>query len=178
MLALEGNFAQRQDRFRGGLLVGAPDNGILIDEASLPDRTPCAEPEHAGFRLACHGLRLGTFGIQHQKIACCLVREDASFRRHIIFHVSVAIEMIRGDVEDNGDSGMKLDDGFQLETGDFQHVPAFVRTLRHQRNDRQANVAAHLGGLAAGAKNFSAKCRRCRLAVRSRDGEDFAVQKA
>ena len=106
-----------------------------------------------------------------------LILEDACFRGHIILHIAVAIEVVGRDVEDDGDIGMKVDDGFQLKAGDLKHIPGLRRALRDQRNHRQSNVAADLGRLAAGAKYFSAKCGGGCLAVRSGDGENVALQK-
>ena len=65
------------------------------------------------------------------------------------------VQVIRGDVQDNGYRRVKLIGCFKLEAGDLKHGPGFVRTFVNEGHDRHADIATHQGGQAGLLQNLT-----------------------
>ena len=58
--------------------------------------------------------------------------EQAALGGGVVLEGVVAVEMVLGDVQRQGDVGAEVGDGFELEAGKLQHVPAVLaRALDH-----------------------------------------------
>ena len=162
VLAFQRNLAYRQNRFeRWTVPRRARRSTPWCTNAPCRTGLRAAEPEDlsAWARLAaCCDSRI--VGVQHQKVLGGLVREDALLGGSVIFEGAMAVKMVRRDVQEHCDLGVKIYDGFQLEAGDFEHIPAVHRVLRrHQRDDRQPDIAADLRRQTAGCEDFARKAR-------------------
>ncbi len=85
--------------------------------------------------------------------------------------------MVLGDVEGYGDIGVKLGDGFKLETGEFQHVPLVRPRGFDHGGDGRADIAANLGGDAGLVQDVSDQRGGGGLAVGAGDSDGAALEK-
>ena len=117
-------------------------------------------------------------GIEHDVIALVLRREDALLGQRVVLECAVAIEVVGSDVENDGDGGMELLRGFELEAGDFKHRPCAVGALFGKRNDGDADVAADERRKSGPLEDFAEERGGGRLAIGAGDGENLAFEKA
>src|SRR5207244_9614057 len=81
-----------------------------------------------------------------------LVLEDAQLGLGIALERPMAIEVIRLEVQENGDPGPQRLDVLELEGRQLAHDPALGRHLAGERGQRAADVPGNLDGSARGAK--------------------------
>ena len=93
-----------------------------------------------------------------------LVLEDAELRRAVGVEVAVAVQMVRGDVEENGDVRPKVVDVLELEARELADDPA-AAVLR--LGERPADVPGHRR-----AEHLAEERRSRRLPVRAGDADD------
>ena len=74
--------------------------------------------------------------------------KDALLGPRIVLKGAVAVQVVRRNVQDDGDLGMELIGAFKLEAGDLEHRPGVIGAFVDQRHDRHADVAAHERGQA------------------------------
>ena len=164
--------------FCGRILGRAIDNRALLQPGSLRNRVLDGEPIDLGGRARGGGGAGSVVGVQHQAVLGGLRGKDALFGRAIVFKAAVAVEVVGGDVENDGDLWMKLHGGFELETGDFQNRPGVVGAVVDQGDDREADVAADQRGQAASLEDFAQQRGGGGLAVGAGDGQRMALEKA
>ena len=112
------------------------------------------------------------------KSFCVLLGEDALLGERVVFEGAVAVEVVGRDVEDDGDVGMELFSGFELEAGDFEDRPGVVGRFVDEGDDGHANVAADQRGNAGLLEDFAEQRGGGGFAVGAGDGEDFALEEA
>ena len=73
-------------------------------------------------------------GIKHGQIAGLLRFEQACLGVRVIFESMMAVQMILRHIQTSCDDALKGLDGFQLEAGEFQHIPLIgPRGFDHRR---------------------------------------------
>ena len=117
-------------------------------------------------------------GVENAEVVLVLLGEDALLGESVVLEGAVAIEVVGRDVEDDGDCGMELLGGFELEAGDFEDGPGVVGAVVDQRDDRDADVAADQRGQAGLLQDFADQRGGGGLAVGAGDGEDLALEEA
>ena len=103
------------------------------------------EPVDAGAGTRCGLSGAGVVGVEHKEVVGGLRGKDTLFGAGVVLEGAVPVEVVRRDVEDDGDLGMKLLGAFELEAGDFKDRPGFVCALVDERDDGDADVAADQG---------------------------------
>jgi hypothetical protein len=86
--------------------------------------------------------------------------------------------VIGRDVEDDGDLGMELLGGFELEAGDLEDGPGVGRAFGDELDDGEADVAADEGGKAGLPEDFADQRGGGGFAVGAGDGEGAALEVA
>ena len=114
--------------------------------------------------------------IQHNHIAFILRREDPFLGQRIILKAAVPVQMVRGNVQDDGNAGMKALRALQLKARNLEHRPGLIRALVDQLHHRNTNVSAHQRRLAGLLKNLAHQRRSSGLAVRSGNGQRAALE--
>ena len=104
--------------------------------------------------------------------------EDALFGAGVVLEGAVAIEVVGRDVEDDGDLGMKLLGGFELEAGDFEDRPGFGGAFVDEGDDGDADVAADERVESGCFEDLADQRRGGGFAVGAGDGERLAAQEA
>src|ERR1035437_10192738 len=176
--ALKWNSAQRHYLFRGRIFSGAVDYIPLFEPGSLRDGMLNREPENPGHRARGGFFAGGVVGVQHQAVLEGLRGKDALFNRAIVFKAAMTVQVVGGDVENDGDGGMELLGGFELEAGDLKDRPGFVGAGVEQGHDRDADVAANQRGQPGSRKDFAQQRGGGGLAIGAGDGERLALEEA
>jgi hypothetical protein len=92
----------------------------------------------------------------------------------IMFEGAVAIDMVFADIEQDADGGIERGRKIDLIRRHFDHMdPAHARRL--QRQDRGADIAAHLGVITGDAHQMRDQSRRGRFAVGAGDGDERRI---
>ena len=131
---------------------------------------PQGEPEPRGTRSVHHPQRPRVVGVHHRDVARLLAPEDARLCRRVVVHPVVAVEMVRGEVEDRRTVHPHRVHTLQLEAGKLEHVGAPGR-LEHRPGERRPEVPAHEGVEAPGLAKRAEQRRGRALAVRSGDAQ-------
>ena len=176
--ALERNSAERHYCFRSRILGGAIDHIPLLQPGTLANRVLNGKPINPGCRAFGCFFAGSVVGVQHQAILCRLRGKDALLGSNVVFKAAVTVEMIRRDVENHGNVGMKLLGGFKLEAGDFEDRPGFVGAVVDERHNRNADVAADQRGQTASREDFAQQRGGGGFAVGAGDGERMALEEA
>jgi hypothetical protein len=87
--------------------------------------------------------------IQNRVVNRRLGLEQSALCIRVILKRMVTVKMIGRDVCTNADVSAELVNGFELETGQFQHVPLFVSRCRDHRRRRCPDIAPDLAGNSA-----------------------------
>ena len=90
----------------------------------------------------------------------------------------MAIQVVRGDVQPDGDPRPECRCRLELEAAGLDDVKRLGRRLVHVRAHGNADVAAHQHGPAGSRQHPSHERRRRRLPFRPRDGDDAPLDEA
>src|SRR5580692_4159764 len=174
VLALERNARKRNDPLDGRVFGGAINDMSGFDPCALRHGAIEREPvdTRTGMRGSLRGARV--VGIEDNEVLRRLCGEDAFLGASVVLEGPVAVEMIRRDVKNDGDLGMELLGGFELETGHFKNRPGIRRAFIDERNDGDANIAADQRVESSLLENLANQGRRSRLAVGAGDGKRLA----
>ena len=96
--------------------------------------------------------------------------------RRVVLHRPVPVEMVRRDVEEDADRRPQARREVDLERRHLDDMDAVARR-RLERQDRRADVAAHLHVAAGLAQDVGDQRRRGRLAVGAGDGDERRVRR-
>ena len=107
-----------------------------------------------------------------------LALEDPQLRVRVLLERAVAVEMVRLDIEQDGDARLQRLDVLELKGGELADDPGVLRDRIHERRQRAADVPRDLDLAASGAKHRAQKLRRRRLAVRPGDAEQRVRKEA
>lgn len=128
MLAAECEFFKVDVAF---VLVVFHDDLVVFEVCALLDLVFLCEREFLGFHHDLVEVVDGDFviGVEDEAVFRTEVPGDSEFRFHVVLHlVAVAVEVVRGNVRDDGDVRSEVVAVVQLETTDFQYV--IVEMLR------------------------------------------------
>ncbi len=147
---------------------------------TLTHQFRAAEPEDLPSSAAGCLLHPRIIRIQNEEVFRALPGEHPLLRGRVIFEISVAIEMVRSEVQQHRDPGMEGIHRFQLEAGKLEHAPRARLIFRHvhQFDCRQPDVAAYERRQSTGLQDLPGECGRRGLAVRAGDGKDLGLQEA
>src|SRR4029078_13050550 len=95
-----------------------------------------------------------------------------------VLEARVPVQVVRGEVEENGDARAEGVDVLELEARELAHDPGLLAQGAVETRERPANVPSHRHVLAGGAEDLTEELARRRLAVRPGDAEDRVVEKA
>ena len=106
-----------------------------------------------------------------------MILEDPCFGIDIGLKASVAVKMIRRDVQHHRDLGMEGLDGLELKTRNFENVECVISRIVHQQDHWCSDVAANKHTLAGCCYEVAAKSRGCGFAIGAGNRNDPAFQK-
>ncbi len=102
--------------------------------------------------------------------------DQARLHRGVMLQRAVAIDMVFADIEQNADGRIERGREIDLVGRHLDHMhPAHPRRL--QRQDRGADIAAHLGVVAGDLHQMRDQRRRGRLAVGAGDGDERRIRR-
>ena len=132
--------------------VLAVHNVIPVHAETILQLLPAGKPDDPGLKLRILAElpenRVAV--VEHHRILLCLVQGNAFLNPDVILHGAVAVQMVRGDVQDCADIGSEIHNGFQLEAGHLCHGHGILRHLQHLGGIGVANVSHHKRLLIAG----------------------------
>ena len=102
-----------------------------------------------------------------ERVVGCLILYDTHLGIYIVLHTEVvAVEMVGGDVEQDGDICVEVVHVVELERTELDDV-VFVRILSHLQSKRASDIARQSGIVACHLEDMIDKRRGCSLAVRT-----------
>ena len=102
--------------------------------------------------------------------------DQPRLHRRIMLQRAVAIDMVFADIEQNADGGIERGRKIDLVRRHLDHMhPPHPRRL--QRQDRGADIAAHLGVVAGDLHQMRDQRGRGRLAVGAGDGDERRIRR-
>ena len=161
----------------GRLLVGVVDQDAVLD-IDATGHTPLHRNRNdlaaaAAGKLGVDAAADVVVDADNRSLRRSPAREDAGLGRDVVREVTVALDVVRRDVEQHRDVAHQRADQVELEGGELQHVDA-VLLQRLEIEHGNADVAAELHLAARRLQQMRGKRAGCRLAVGTGDAHDPA----
>ena len=136
---------------------------------------PCQPGEelHGSLRVSGEAARDIVIVVQDDLAGFVLILEDVFLGLHILGHVLVHVQMVRGHVRHDGNVGRALH-RHELEGTELDHGNVRRRHVRRLRQKGRADVAADPDAVARVLQNFCDQGRGGRFAVGAGHGDDAA----
>src|SRR5690242_17635955 len=150
---------------------------LALQTSAAGDALGPAEPEYLRSRRPMLGAG-GIVGIDHRQIVLGLVLENARLGPRVIFEGGMPVEVIRSEIQQNGDVRAKSLDQLELETAELRDRNCFVARLIHVSDQRRADVSGNHYRLARGGQNVANQRSGRGLAVRAGHANDTPPQKS
>ena len=135
------------DRAFGASAVAAPAQitvaQVCVGVRLVRERKPSRLARHFASAAAQRGAAV-VVEIADERVAVALIGEDAILRFAVIFHGRISIEVVGREIEQHAHARTEFANGFELKTGDFGDDPIVGAGRNRLRDERIADVPAHM----------------------------------
>ncbi|MBP1687947.1 MAG: hypothetical protein H6Q33_4090 [Deltaproteobacteria bacterium] len=160
------------DRFRSPV-----DDGIAVDKTAKLHRFT-SERDRCRSRFAPLLPHPGIVPVQHRHIAGLLRGEQRGLGAPVLIHAGVAVEVVRREVEQQGNLWLERVHPFQLETRHLHHRCFKGAFCQASVDERRPEIATDEGMQAGFPEHIAKKHGCCALAVRPAHRQDRTRQGA